>query len=54
MSEYVLDLIQRDVAMYLAQVIYKRLDLAPDVKSEISADRKTLIVDTSPKLIVPK
>ncbi len=50
---YFNDLIQRDIAVYLTQVIYRRLDLAPDVKSEISQDRKTLIVDNEPKIIIP-
>lgn len=50
---YILDLIERDVAIYMSQVIYKRLGLSPDTKSKISEDSTQLIVDNSPKIIIP-
>jgi hypothetical protein len=52
-STYIMDLVQRDIGLYLSQVIYKRLDLSPDTKAEISQDRKTLLVDDTPKIIIP-
>lgn len=43
MAAYMIDLIQRDIAMYLSQYIYKRLDLAPDTSAELSEDKEWLI-----------
>jgi hypothetical protein len=53
MIGYISVLVKRDVGIYLTQVIYKRLDLPFDTRSSISEDRKTLIVDTTPKILVP-
>lgn len=50
---YILDLVERDVAVYMTQVIFKRLNLPMDTKAKISEDSKQLIVDDSPKIIIP-
>jgi len=49
-AEYILDLIQRDIAMYLTQQIYKRLNLPTDSKAQISEDKEWL--EVSPKIII--
>lgn len=44
-SQYIIDLVQRDIAMYLSQEIYKRLNLPADTSGKISEDREWLEVD---------
>jgi hypothetical protein len=51
MLEYIVDLVKRDVGIYLTQVIYKRLGLPFNTKSTISEDRKSLEVDLTPDII---
>lgn len=53
MADYVLDLIQRDINMFLVAEIFKRLNLPMTTKCKISDDRTQLIVDTSPEIIIP-
>jgi hypothetical protein len=50
-SGYLQDLIQRDIAMYLANDIYKRLGITKDQKAEISEDREWITV--APRIIMP-
>jgi hypothetical protein len=52
-TSYILDLVQRDIAIYMSQVVYKRLGLTPDTNAKLSEDSTKLIVDTSPKIIMP-
>ena len=51
-SEYILDLVRRDIGMYLHEVVYKRLGITEDQKVELSEDREWLTV--TPRIIVPK
>ena len=53
MADYILDLIHRDIGMYLTQEIYGRLGIPYNTKSEISEDKTKLYVDNSPKIILP-
>ena len=51
-SEYILDLVRRDIGMYLSEVVYPRLGITKDQKAEISEDREW--INVTPKIIIPK
>lgn len=51
-SEYILDLVRRDIAIYLQEVIYKRLGITKDQKAEISEDREW--IEVTSKIVTEK
>lgn len=49
--EYLQDLIQRDIGMYVQFDIMKRLDIEPNKKFQISKDRKWIEVSEESEII---
>lgn len=51
--DYLIDLIKRDINMYLYMDVVPRLGLDPNGKYTLSEDRQWLEVTEEPKIIVP-